>query len=238
MARSPARRGHERRALDDSALDDARGVAVERAGPRVARGRRSAAGSRHPRASTERRADGRPPAPGSRAAARGSSPATAARGRNREHVGRRDPLGESALSLGYRGERLRRGAQVSARHRTPADVERARELAFSSSGLPSLGSRLSALRSSDPLARPGRGKPKGLLVPGLPADLVDVAPAPVLAGLGRPDQRMARLLEVSVRVPMGRVVAAPDLPAAEAHPQVHPPASDLQALLTPRHGRR
>lgn len=42
---------------------------------------------------------------------------------------------------------------------------------------------------------------------------------------------MPRLAEVSRRMSVRRVVAAADLPADEAHPEVHPRASDLRALL-------
>lgn len=35
------------------------------------------------------------------------------------------------------------------------------------------------------------------------------------------------------RVPVLRVVAAPDVPAASTQPQVHPGITSLQALLTP-----
>src|SRR5439155_19972982 len=62
-------------------------------------------------------------------------------------------------------------------------------------------------------------------------DLVDVAPAPVLARLCGADDRVPGLVRVSGRVPVGRRVAAADLPASHAHPQVQPPAPCLQALL-------
>src|SRR5436190_2707249 len=62
-------------------------------------------------------------------------------------------------------------------------------------------------------------------------DLVDVAPAPVLARLGRADDRMGGLVEVRGRVPVRRVVAAADVPAGLAHAQMHPPAAGPQALL-------
>src|SRR5215216_612754 len=47
-------------------------------------------------------------------------------------------------------------------------------------------------------------------------DLVDVAPAPRLAGLGRPYDRVAALAGVGARVAVGRGVAATDMAAAEA----------------------
>ena len=42
---------------------------------------------------------------------------------------------------------------------------------------------------------------------------------------------MARLMEVLGRVLAGRGVAAADMAARQAQPQVHPAASGLQALL-------
>src|SRR5215208_927567 len=63
------------------------------------------------------------------------------------------------------------------------------------------------------------------------ADLVDVAPDPVLARLRRPRDRVPVVARVPARVPVRRGVAAPDLPAARAHPQVHPAAADREALL-------
>src|SRR5436309_6231787 len=62
--------------------------------------------------------------------------------------------------------------------------------------------------------------------------LVEVAPAPVLAGLGGANDRMAALASMRGRVLVRRRVAAADLPARHAHAQMHPAASDLQALLT------
>src|SRR5581483_11984607 len=62
-------------------------------------------------------------------------------------------------------------------------------------------------------------------------DLVDVAPAPVLARLRRAGDRVARLGRVTRGVAIRRGVAAADLPAGLAHPQVNPPGADLQALL-------
>src|SRR6478736_5196429 len=53
-------------------------------------------------------------------------------------------------------------------------------------------------------------------------DLVDVAPAPRLAGLDAAHHRVARLVEVRLGVLADRGVAAADLPALGAGPQVHP----------------
>src|SRR3989449_11582074 len=62
-------------------------------------------------------------------------------------------------------------------------------------------------------------------------DLVHVAPAPVLARLERAHDRMLHRPEVLRRVLVLRRVAAPDVPAREAEPQVHPRVADAQALL-------
>ena len=53
-------------------------------------------------------------------------------------------------------------------------------------------------------------------------DLIDEAPAPFLAGLERSNQRMAARVMVGGRVPIGRVIAATDVPALQADPQVKP----------------
>ena len=61
--------------------------------------------------------------------------------------------------------------------------------------------------------------------------LVGVAPAPVLARLGRADDRVLRVLVMSRRVFPLRVVAAADVAAGLAHPQMHPAHPERQALL-------
>src|SRR6202035_4312503 len=53
-------------------------------------------------------------------------------------------------------------------------------------------------------------------------DLVLVAPAPVLAGLERVDQRVAGGPVMGRGVPVGRVVTAPDVAALQADPEVEP----------------
>jgi hypothetical protein len=90
---------------------------------------------------------------------------------------------------------------------------------------------MQAVWNADSLAGAGPRQPFGLLVPWLPAELVHVAPVPVFPGLGRANERMGALLEVRRRVPVRGVVAAAHLSAAQAHPEVHPRAPDLQALL-------
>src|SRR5262249_56875880 len=62
-------------------------------------------------------------------------------------------------------------------------------------------------------------------------DLVHVAPAPVLAGLGGAGDRVRVLSRVPGRVPVRRRVAATDLPAGLAHPQMEPTVAGLQAFL-------
>src|ERR1700709_2355480 len=54
------------------------------------------------------------------------------------------------------------------------------------------------------------------------ACLVDVAPAPVLARLERLDDGVADESGMPPGVPVRRRVAAPDVPAAQAQPQMHP----------------
>jgi hypothetical protein len=72
------------------------------------------------------------------------------------------------------------------------------------------------------------------------ADPVDETPPPVLPRLIGPDERMSGRVEVPRRVTPGRVVAAADMGAFEAEPQVDPTTARRQALLTPvrRSGRR
>src|SRR4051794_36384091 len=65
--------------------------------------------------------------------------------------------------------------------------------------------------------------------------LVDVAPAPVFAGLGRADDRVASVLVMGGGVFADRVVAAADVAAGLAHPQVHPLHPLFQALLATGH---
>src|SRR5690348_7517492 len=57
-----------------------------------------------------------------------------------------------------------------------------------------------------------------------------VIPEPVLAGFERPDYRMPGLLPVLGRMTRERVVAATDVSACGATPQVHPPTTGLIAL--------
>src|SRR5437660_9987243 len=61
--------------------------------------------------------------------------------------------------------------------------------------------------------------------------LVDVAPAPILAALDRRQDGLLRGLEVHSRVLLLRVVAAIDMRAVPAESRVAPGIADLEALL-------
>src|SRR4051812_20438360 len=75
-------------------------------------------------------------------------------------------------------------------------------------------------------ARNGRSSSRGRVV--------HVAPAPVLAGLGRLHHRVLGLVEVSRRVAPRRGVAAAEVAAAEALPQGHPRRTLAQTVTTLR----
>ena len=66
---------------------------------------------------------------------------------------------------------------------------------------------------------------------GLQIRLVDIAPAPVFAALGRLDQRVLRGMKVRARVTVLRRVAATHVAALQAHAQVNPRVAGLQALF-------
>ena len=61
--------------------------------------------------------------------------------------------------------------------------------------------------------------------------IVDVAPQPILTRLEALDDGMSRCVEVGGGVSVGRVVAASDVPACHASPQVHPLATDSKTVL-------
>src|SRR6266540_2917829 len=61
--------------------------------------------------------------------------------------------------------------------------------------------------------------------------LVDIAPAPVLAGLERLHDGVPVGVRVPAGVPVRRGVAAANVPAGQAQPQVYPPRPRAQALL-------
>src|SRR3954451_9477980 len=62
-------------------------------------------------------------------------------------------------------------------------------------------------------------------------DIVDEAPGPCLARLERADDRMIGAFGVPSRVPVRRVVAAADVPAFQADPQMEPLPAGAQAVL-------
>src|SRR6266851_1885762 len=62
-------------------------------------------------------------------------------------------------------------------------------------------------------------------------DLVGIAPAPVLARLERPDDRMSGLVEMRGGVFVRGAVAAADMTTLHAEPKVHPRAAHAQAVL-------
>src|SRR6266852_2732824 len=68
-------------------------------------------------------------------------------------------------------------------------------------------------------------------------NLVDIAPAPALGWVVTFDDRVPCRLEVSCRVPVRRVVAAPDMAAGPAQAQMYPRRTGLQAPLAPERAR-
>jgi len=60
---------------------------------------------------------------------------------------------------------------------------------------------------------------------------VYVTPAPILARLEGSNYSMLRMMKVFCRVPVLRIVAAPDVPANQTFAQVHPAIAHLEALL-------
>lgn len=67
---------------------------------------------------------------------------------------------------------------------------------------------------------------------------IDVAPAPILAKFKRLNNRMARIVEVSRRVFVGRRIAATDVAASHAQAQVQPLVADAKAIFTTAGARR
>src|ERR1700712_2714110 len=61
---------------------------------------------------------------------------------------------------------------------------------------------------------------------------IHIAPAPALRRVIALDDRVARGVEVGGGVPVRRVIAATDVAAGPAEPQMQPDRADLQALLT------
>src|SRR5271163_4907350 len=78
-----------------------------------------------------------------------------------------------------------------------------------------------------------RGDPRGSLDLGHEhRGPVDVAPRPLLARLERPDERVSFRVCVGCCVTVRRVVAATDVPALEADPQMEPRVPRDETLLT------
>ena len=69
-------------------------------------------------------------------------------------------------------------------------------------------------------------------------DLVDIAPAPALGWVVTFDDRVPCLPEVPRRMPVRRLVAAPDMATGPTQAQMHPRRADLEALLAPERARR
>src|ERR1700730_5264099 len=63
--------------------------------------------------------------------------------------------------------------------------------------------------------------------------LIDVAPAPILARFDRRHDGVVRRMEVLSRVPILRVVTTTDMPAGPAEPQMDPAIAELEALFAP-----
>jgi hypothetical protein len=68
-------------------------------------------------------------------------------------------------------------------------------------------------------------------------DVINVAPTPTLRRVVALDNRMTARFKVPTGVSMGRLIAATDMPAAAAEPQVYPRRSDPQALLATERAR-
>src|SRR5258708_6320204 len=81
---------------------------------------------------------------------------------------------------------------------------------------------------------PGLASPSGTrdILPEAPLSLVDVAPRPRSPGHYGSHHGMARLMEVPCRVLAGRGVAAADMAARLALPELDPARAFFQALLT------
>src|SRR5690242_2440017 len=91
------------------------------------------------------------------------------------------------------------------------------------SGAQSSKIRDASLWGSSTREQRARRDPRGAVDLGdAQGDVVDVAPAPVLAWLERADDRVLVGARVGGRVAVGRVVAAADVPAFEADAQVQP----------------
>src|ERR1700687_2443623 len=68
--------------------------------------------------------------------------------------------------------------------------------------------------------------------------LIDITPAPSFRRVVTLDDRMARGVEMLGGVLVGRIVAAADVAAAAADPQMQPDTAALQAFLATERARR
>src|SRR3979411_2078872 len=78
----------------------------------------------------------------------------------------------------------------------------------------------------------------GLPVREIEQDFIDIAPAPPLRRIIALDDRMLRGAKMFGRVLVGRIVAAADVAAAAADPQMQPLTSAVQAFLATERARR
>lgn len=72
----------------------------------------------------------------------------------------------------------------------------------------------------------------------LPADLVDITPAPIFAGLERLNDRVLRFMEMFGCVLIFGGVATADVAADKAEAQMHPAIATRQAFRTTGRARR
>src|ERR1700730_11030657 len=79
---------------------------------------------------------------------------------------------------------------------------------------------------------------RGLALRQIEEHLIDVAPAPALGRIVSLDHRMAGGVKMLGRVLVGGIVAAADMAAAAADPQMQPFAAALQAFLAAERARR
>src|SRR6218665_519041 len=97
-----------------------------------------------------------------------------------------------------------------------------------------MGCQGSAHPSNEPRDRP---RVRGLPVAEVEHHLVHPAPAPALGRVIALDHRMARAVEMRPRMAVRAVVAAADMAADPAEPQMHPPVAGLQTLLAAARAR-
>ena len=79
---------------------------------------------------------------------------------------------------------------------------------------------------------------RGLALRKIEHDLVNVAPTPAFRRIISFYNGMLRGVEMSGRVFIGRIIAAADMTAGPADPQMQPDAAGLEALLAAERARR